>query len=151
MKICPTIIEILTFDKWSLKFTVSKSVLSYLRSMDLTDVSIGALWSTPQVWLPCSNAAKTRYPLKHDGVPQTPETISVVSGPKFTILWGHVEEILLLNKFFSDCRYMPWLRRYSLTKLCDGAQMAIFDDFFWVLHFQRAACRTFQTCILNLH
>jgi len=20
---------------------------------------------------------------------------------------GHVEEILLLNKFFSDCRYMP--------------------------------------------
>jgi len=52
------------------------------------------------------------------------------SGPKFTILWGHVEEILLLNKFFSDCRYMPWLRRYSLIKLCDGAQMAIFGDFF---------------------
>jgi len=23
-----------------------------------------------------------------------------------------VEEILLLNKFFSDCRYMPSLRRY---------------------------------------
>jgi len=22
-------------------------------------------------------------------------------------LWGHVGEILLLNKFFSDCRYMP--------------------------------------------
>ena len=35
------------------------------------------------------------------------ETISVASGPKFTILCGHVEEILLLNKFFSDCRYMP--------------------------------------------
>jgi len=52
------------------------------------------------------------------------------SGPKFTILWGHVEEILLLNKFFSDCRYMPYLRRYSPTKLCDGAQMAIFGDFF---------------------
>jgi len=26
--------------------------------------------------------------------------ISAASGPKFTILWGHVEEILLLNKFF---------------------------------------------------
>jgi len=23
------------------------------------------------------------------------------------ILWGHVEDILLLNKFFSDCRYEP--------------------------------------------
>ena len=26
--------------------------------------------------------------------------ISVVSRPKFTILWGHLEDILLLNKFF---------------------------------------------------
>ena len=37
-----------------------------------------------------------------------------------------MEEILLFNKFFSDCRYIPWLRRYSPTKLCDGPQMAIF-------------------------
>ena len=68
-------------------------------------------------------------PLKLLGVPQTGERISA-DGPKFTILWGHVEEIFLLNKFFSDCRYMPQLRRYSPTKLWDGAQMAIFDDFF---------------------
>jgi len=27
---------------------------------------------------------------------------------------------------FSDCRYMPYLRRYSPTKLCDGAELAIF-------------------------
>jgi len=33
-------------------------------------------------------------------VPQTNETISAASMPKFTILWGHLEEILLLNKFF---------------------------------------------------
>jgi len=32
----------------------------------------------------------------------------------------------MFNKFFSDCRYMPRLRRYSPAKLCDGAQMAIF-------------------------
>ena len=38
VKICP-VIEILTFNKWSLKLTVSRSVLSYLRSMELTDVS----------------------------------------------------------------------------------------------------------------
>ena len=75
----------------------------------------GAVCSTPQslagaqYWsgVPCSNAAKTKNPLKFVGVPQTPETISAASRPKFTILWGHVEDILLFNKFFSDCRYMP--------------------------------------------
>jgi len=38
--------------------------------------------------------------LKFAGVPQTPEPISTVSGPKFTILRGRVEAVLLLNKFF---------------------------------------------------
>ena len=50
--------------------------------------------------MPCSNATKTQNPLKSVGVPQTPEPISAVSGPKFTILSGNVEDILLLNKFF---------------------------------------------------
>jgi len=66
----------------------------------------GALCSTPQsladanYYTPCSNAAKMRNTLKLPGVPQTNETISAASGPEFAILWGHVEEILLLNKFF---------------------------------------------------
>jgi len=59
-----------------------------------------AVWLTPTTRVPCSNAAKTRNPLKLPRVPQTNETISAASGPKFTILCGHVEEILLLNKFF---------------------------------------------------
>jgi len=50
--------------------------------------------------MPCSNAAKTQNPLKFVGVPQTTEPISAASGPKFTILSAHVEEVLLLNKFF---------------------------------------------------
>jgi len=91
--------------------------------------------------MPCSNAAKTQKPLKFVGVPQTVEPISAVSGPKFTILSGHVEEVLLLNKFFSDCR------RYGPTKWCDDAEMAIFC----VLYLQRAACSAFQTCILSSH
>jgi len=33
------------------------------------------------------------------------EAISAASGPKFTIFWGHVGEILLFNNF-SDCRYV---------------------------------------------
>ena len=62
------------------------------------------VWLTETTRVLCSNAAKTRNPLKLPGVPQTNETILAANGPKFTILWGHVEEILLLNKFFSDCR-----------------------------------------------
>jgi len=63
-------------------------------------LSNAAVCLTPTSRVPCSNAAKTRNPLKLAGVPQTNETISAVSGPKFTILWGHVEELLLLNNFF---------------------------------------------------
>ena len=114
----------------------------------------GALCSTPQsladahCWsIPCSNAAKPRNPLKFEGVPQTHQQFSAVIRPKFTILSGHVEELLLFNKLFSDCRHMPYLRRYGPTKLCDGAEISIFC----VLYFQQAACSTFQTCILNSH
>ena len=41
-----------------------------------------------------------------------------------------------LTSFFSDCRYMPQLRRYSPTNLWDGAQMAIF-------------CVIFVSCIFS--
>jgi len=37
--------------------------------------------------------------LKFAGVPQTRQQMSAISRPKFTIVSGHVEEILLLNKF----------------------------------------------------
>jgi len=63
-------------------------------------------FGTPITTVPCSNAAKTQNPLKFAGVPQTSRPISATSGLKFTILCRHVEEILLLNKFFSDCRYV---------------------------------------------
>ena len=59
-----------------------------------------AVWLMPTTRVPCSNTAKTRNALKLPGVPQTNETISAASRPKFTILLGRLEEILLLNKFF---------------------------------------------------
>ena len=99
--------------------------------VDLPNIG-GALCSTPHVWLtpatrvPCSNAAKARNPLKLAGVPQTTGQFSAASGPKFTILWGHLEEILLLNKFFSLSICALVANRYSPTKLHDGAQMVIF-------------------------
>ena len=69
-------------------------------------------------WCPVFNAAKfSWYPLLECravtkprretrnwnslGVPQTNEPISVASGPKFTILWGHVGRYCCLTSFFS--------------------------------------------------
>jgi len=43
------------------------------------------------------------YGLENAGL----EISGKTSGSKFTILWRHVEDILLLNKFFSNCRYVP--------------------------------------------
>ena len=55
----------------------------------------------PKVMVALPNiGGKTQNSLKFPGVPQTTGSISSASGPKFTILWGHVEDILLLNKFF---------------------------------------------------
>jgi len=70
------------------------------RTQVAPSVQCRKVWLTPTTGVPCSNAANTRNPLKFAGVPQTNETISAASGPKFTILRGHVKEILLLNKFF---------------------------------------------------
>ena len=75
-----------------------------------------------------SNEGKTRNRLKFAGVLQTGKPISAVSGPKFAILWDMWGRYYCLTGF-SGCRYMPQLRRYSPTKLCDGAQMAIFASF----------------------
>ena len=111
-------------------------------------VKQGACCKTALTRVPCSNAAKTRNPLKLSGVPQTNETISAASGPKFTVLWGHVEEILLLNKFFpivDTCLSCEDIARQN----CAMVARWRFWQLFWVLHLQRAACSTFQTCIPN--
>jgi len=114
-----------------------------------------AVWLTPTTWLPCSNAAKTRNQLKFAGVPETNETISAVSGPKFNIqycegMWGRY---CCLTSFFPivdkclSCKGSP-------TELCGGAQMGNFWRFFayfCILYYQRATCSTFQTCIVNSH
>jgi len=116
-----------------------------------------AVWLTPTTRVPCSNAAKTRNPLKLLGVPQTNELISAASGPKFTILWGHVGEILLLNNFFptvDTCLSCKDIARQScgMVPRSPSGHQLIFGDFCGsCLHLQRAACSTFQTCILNSH
>jgi len=94
----------------------------------------------------CSNEAKTWNPLKFAGVPQTHQPIWAVSVPKFTIVWGHVDEILLFNKFFLIVDIC-----LSCEDIADKVVRWYTDGEFFVLYFQRGACSTFQTCILNSH
>ena len=66
----------------------------------------GVLCSTPQFgWRPLLECRAVTLPRRETrwnylGCPKTNEKISAASGPKFTIQWGHVEEMLLLNIFF---------------------------------------------------
>jgi len=95
----------------------------------------GTLYSTPQsladahYYMPCSNDAKTQNLLNFVGVPQTIPDLSQPlvrrSSPYYEDMW---RIYCCLTGFFCDCRYVPQLRRYSTTKLCDGAQVAIFGD-----------------------
>jgi len=109
-----------------------------------------AVWLTPTTRVPCSNAAKTRNPLKLVVVPQTNETISAASMPKFTILWGHLDEIMLLNKFFrlSIRSVVAKIQPDKVVRWCPDSD---FWQVFCVPYLQRAASSTFQTCILNSH
>ena len=66
-----------------------------------------AVWLTPTTRVPYNNAAKTRNQLTLGGVPQTTEPISAVSGSKFTILCGHMGEILLFSNFFQLSMRIP--------------------------------------------
>jgi len=70
----------------------------------------------------CSNDAKKRKPLKFAGVPQTRQQISAVSKPKFTILSGHVEEVLLFNKFFllSIHALVPKIQPDKVVRWCQN-------------------------------
>jgi len=84
-----------------------------------------------KVWLSsgkrrhCSNEAKTRNPLKFAGVPKLPNRSQPLVGRSSPYCEDFWRMYCYLTRF-SDCRYMPYLRRYSPTNLCDGAQMAIF-------------------------
>jgi len=99
-------------------------------------------------WPPASNVAavtkrRRKNPLKFSAVPQTRKPISAVSRSSSRYCEGIWRRYCCLTSF-SNCWYMPQLRRYSSTKWCDDTQMVIFFRNFCVLFFQRAACSTFQ-------
>ena len=85
---------------------IMPNMMAALPTQAAPSVQCRKVWLMPTTRVPCSNAAKTRNLLKFAGVPQTNETISAASGPKFNILRRHVGD-MLFNKFFSNCRYVP--------------------------------------------
>jgi len=75
---------------------------------------------------------------------------AIASRRKFTILWRHVEEVLLmLNEIYflivDTCLSCEDTARQSCAMV---PRWRFFGDF--LANFQRAACSKFQTCILNM-
>jgi len=109
------------------------------------------VWLTPTTRVPCSNAAKTRNPLKLPGMPQTNKTISAASGrssPYCEDIW---RRYCCLTSFFpivDTCLTGEDIARQSCSMV---PRCRFLATFFRVLHLQRAACSTFQKCILNSH
>jgi len=87
--------------------------------------------------MPCSNAAKTRNPLKFAGVPQTIGSVSAASGLKYTILWGHLEDIFLLNKFFFRSSIRALIAKISPDKVVRWCP----DGDFWQLFYSSRNAR----------
>ena len=57
------------------------NVMAALLNIGGASVQRRKVWLRPTTRVPCSNAAKTRNPLKFAGVPQTRQQISAVSRP----------------------------------------------------------------------
>ena len=97
----------------------------------------------------CSNEAKTRNPLKFDGLLQTHQPISAVNRPKFTVLWGYCEDMwrtyCCVTIFFSivdTCltyedivrQSCAMVRRWRIFASCISSQpcAAHFRHAFWI-------------------
>jgi len=73
------------------------------------------VWLTPTARVPCSNSAKKRNALKFAGVPQTRQQISAASMGRSSPYCKDMWMRYCCLTFFSNCRYVPELRRYSST------------------------------------
>ena len=87
-----------------------------VNSSPLTAEIGSGVWSTPANF----NGFRVLAALLHGtlvvGVSQTlRRSTEGAIGPTFTIS-GRVEEVLLFDRFFSDCRHVPELRRHSPSK-----------------------------------
>jgi len=108
------------------------------------------VWLAPNTGVPCINAAKTRNPLKLAGVPQTiPDRSQPLvdrSSPYCGDMW-RIYCCLIIFPIVATCLNCEDIARQSCTMVPRWRFLARFC----VLYFQRAACNTFQTCIINSH
>jgi len=98
----------------------------------------------------CSNAAKTRNPLKFAGYPKLSNRSQRIVGRNLPYCEHMWERHCCLSSCFpiiDTCLSCEDIVRQSCAMVPRWPVFGVF----WVLHFRRAACSTFQTCILNLH
>ena len=107
---------------------------------------------TPTTRVPCSNAAKTRNPLKlATGCRKQPNRSQPLVGRSSPYCKDTWRTYCCLTSFFmvaDTCLGCEDIARQSSAMVC---RWRIFGDFFASCIFQRAMCSTFQTCILNSH
>jgi len=109
-----------------------------------------AVWLTPTTRCRAVTLPRRETRLNLQSCLKLPDRSQPLVGRKFTVLWGHVEDILLLNRFFliiHTCLSCEDIARQSCAMVPRWRFLATFC----VLCFQRAACSRFQTCILNSH
>jgi len=126
------------------------SVMAALPNIGGASVQRRKVWLTPTTRVLCSNAAKPRNRLTLAGVPQAnkrSQPLVCRSSPYWKNMWRR--HCCLTGSFpivdtCLNCEDIAWLSCAMVPR------WRIFGDF-WALHFQRSACSTFQTCILNSH
>jgi len=94
--------------------------------MVLPSVQRRKVWPTPRCRAVTLPRRETRWNLQGClKLPDRSQPLVGLSSPYYGDIWRTYRCLTS----FSDCRYVPQLRTYRPTKLCDGAQMAIFGDF----------------------
>ena len=87
------------------------NMMAALPNIGGTPCSMPQIWLTPTTRVSCRNTAQMR----------NRQQISAVSRPKFTILSGHVEELLLFNKFFPIVdALVPKIYPYKVVRWCQN-------------------------------
>jgi len=84
-------------------------------------------------WLPLSDVVAVMLPRHKNrwnllGCPKLPDQSEPLLGRCLPYCGDMWRRYCCLTSFFSDCRYVPSLQRYSPTRLCDGAEGVIYDD-----------------------
>jgi len=94
-----------------------------------------------------SNDANTRNLLKFAGVPQTNKPMSAVSSPYCEDMCRSCCCLTSCFPIVDTCLSCEGIAGQSCAMV---RRRRIFGDL-CILYFQRAACSTFQTCLLNSH